>query len=329
MAYTDLPLDELRDHSTTSREPEDFAPRWSAALEDARQRASPTPRTPVDTGLRTVTTHDLTFSGHGGDPIRAWLHLPRTPERTEPVPCVVEYVGYGGGRGLPVERLLWSSAGFAHIVMDTRGQGSSLVVGDTPDPAGTGPAYAGVMTRGIDDFDTYYYRRLITDAVRAVDTARELAEVDSDRVLVAGTSQGGGLAIAVSGLVPGLLGAMPDVPFLCDFPRATWIGERAPYQEIVHYLATHRDSTERVMRTLSYIDATHHATRAAVPALFSVALMDPTCPPSTVYAAYNAWAGSKEIVEYSYNEHEGGGPFQHQRQVRWAQRLAGLRGADR
>ena len=28
--------------------------------------------------------------------------------------------------------------------------------------------------------------------------------------------------------------------------------------------------------------------------------MDQTCPPSTVYAAYNAWAGPKEIVEYPF-----------------------------
>ncbi len=42
----------------------------------------------------------------------------------------------------------------------------------------------------------------------------------------------------------------------------------------------------RVFRTLSYIDGMNFAARAsAVPALFGVALMDPICPPSTLYAA--------------------------------------------
>ena len=322
MAYSDLPLDELRTHTTSGTAPSDFTRRWDATLADARVSATPTERRRVDTGLATIRTDDVSFTGHAGDPIRAWLQRPADTVGDGPLPCIVEYVGYGGGRGLPIERLLWASAGFVHLVMDTRGQGSSGVVGDTPDPAGSTPAYAGVMTRGIEDFDSYYYRRLITDGVRAVDVARELPEVDPDRILVTGTSQGGGLAIAVGGLVDGLLGVMPDVPFLCDFPRATWIVERPPYNEITHYLAAHRDSADRVAQTLAYIDGAHHAARATAPALFSVALMDPTCPPSTVYAAYNAWAGPKEIVEYSHNGHEGGAAFQHQRQIPWARHLA-------
>jgi len=72
-----------------------------------------------------------------------------------------------------------------------------------------------------------------------------------------------------------------------------------------------------VMATLTYVDGAHLARRATVPALFSVALMDATCPPSTVYAAYNAWAGPKEIKEYPFNGHEGGGPFQVAAQLAW------------
>ena len=38
--------------------------------------------------------------------------------------------------------------------------------------------------------------------------------------------------------------------------------------------------------------------------------MDPVCPPSTVYAAFNHYAGDKLILQYRYNEHEGGGIYQ-------------------
>ena len=60
------------------------------------------------------------------------------------------------------------------------------------------------------------------------------------------------------------------------------------------------------MRTLSYFDGAVLARSAKAPALFSVGLMDDICPPSTVYAAFNAYGGPKEIREYPFNDHEGG-----------------------
>lgn len=50
----------------------------------------------------------------------------------------------------------------------------------------------------------------------------------------------------------------------------------------------------------------HLASRARSPALFSTALMDETCPPSTIIAAYNYYAGPKQIKVWPYNNHEGG-----------------------
>jgi cephalosporin-C deacetylase len=37
-------------------------------------------------------------------------------------------------------------------------------------------------------------------------------------------------------------------------------------------------------------------------------MMDEISPPSTVYAAYNSYAGPKRIAEWEFNGHEGGGP---------------------
>jgi cephalosporin-C deacetylase len=61
-----------------------------------------------------------------------------------------------------------------------------------------------------------------------------------------------------------------------------------------------------VERTLSYLDGTVLASLATTPALFEIAMMDDVCPPSTCYAAYNAWAGPKEVREYYWAGHEGG-----------------------
>jgi cephalosporin-C deacetylase len=164
-----------------------------------------------------------------------------------------------------------------------------------------------MLTRGILDPAEHYYRRFLTDAVRAVDAARALEQVDPDRVAVLGSSQGGGAALAVAGLRADLAAVVAFVPFLCDFPRATRITDAYPYREVADYLAVHRERVAEVDRTLSYVDGVNFVRRATAPALFSVALMDATCPPSTVYGAFNAYAGPKEMLVWEFNGHEGGG----------------------
>ena len=45
--------------------------------------------------------------------------------------------------------------------------------------------------------------------------------------------------------------------------------------------------------------------------------MDEVCPPSTVYAAYNAYAGPKQIRSYPFAGHEDGRAAQRAEQLRW------------
>ncbi|MFE0650846.1 acetylxylan esterase [Streptomyces sp. NPDC059534] len=316
MTQFDLPLEQLRTYRSTSVEPEDFDDFWAKTLDEARAHELGARFEPAETGLATVETFDVTFSGFDGQPVKGWFVIPAGT--TEPLPVVVEFLGYGGGRGLPHAHLLWASAGFAHFVMDTRGQGSGWATGDTPDPVGSAPSFPGFMTRGIEDPSTYYYRRLFTDAVRAVEAARSHPLVDAARTAVTGGSQGGGITLAVAGLVRDLVAVAPDVPFLCDFPRATTITDRTPYREIGNYLKTHRGRVRQARETLAYFDGVHFAARATAPALFSTALEDLTCPPSTVFAAFNAYAEADKAIEvYDFNDHEGGGPFQQAAQLRW------------
>ena len=319
----DLPLPELREFRPELPEPAGFDAFWTGTLAAARKHPLAPEFAPVDAGLALVEVFDVRFAGSGGDPVAAWLVLPRAGAGG-PLPTVVEFVGYAGGRGLPHDHLLWAAAGYAHLVVDTRGQGSAgHSVGVTADrPGATGPHSPGFLTMGVESPDSYYYRRVFTDAARATEVAGAHPRLDPARVLVTGGSQGGGIAIAVAGLVPGLLGVMPDVPFLSGIRRATEITDTRPYAEIADYLAGHRDAVERTFEVLSYFDGVHFATRASAPALFSVGLMDAVCPPSTVFAAYNRWAHPRTAIEvYPYNGHEGGGSFQRAAQLRFAAEL--------
>ena len=317
MAFYDLPLEELRTFLPPRNEPADFDAFWQNTLAEARQYPLNARFEPVDFGLCAIETYDVTFSGYGGQPIKGWFLIPKG--RTGPLPCVVEYIGYGGGRGFPVTWLKWPAAGYAELVMDTRGQGSSWQPGDThdPEPDGSNPHYPGFMTRGVLNPKTYYYRRVFTDAVRAIEAAASHPDVDATRIATCGGSQGGGITIAASGLSPLVKVAMPDVPYLCAYRRATQLTESHPYAEISNYLKTHRDKIETVFHTLSYFDGLNFAARATAATLFSVGLMDDICPPSTVFAAYNHYKGPKQIKIYEYNYHDGGGVYQEVEQVRF------------
>jgi cephalosporin-C deacetylase len=303
--YFDLPESELRLRRSEQDDPADFDSFWESTLAESRATALAVTVVPVDTGLATIDVFDVTFTGFGGQLVRAWLRLPTGAPG--PLPAVVQFVGYGGGRGRAIDNLLWASAGYAHFHMDTRGQGSRWSVGDTPDDSASGPQIEGFMTRGIESRETYYYRRVFTDAVRAVEAARSLDAIDSSRIAVLGASQGGGIALATAALVPDLTAVFAYVPFLCDFPRATVVTDHALYKEIGQYLAIHREKATQVHETLSYFDGVNFAKRAKAPAWFSTGLMDLTCPPSTVFGAFNNYKGEKHITVWPYNGHEGGG----------------------
>lgn len=303
MPQLDLPLAELESFDVGEAPPDDLGEFWEATLDRSRAAGCPPQFETVASRLSTVEVVDVTFAGFGGQPVKAWLRLPR--HRDGPLPAIVEYVGYTGGRGLPHERLLWSASGYAHVVVDARGQRGA----DTPDmiDGPLPPQEGGVLTRGIGAAETFYYRRLMTDAVLAVDAAAAHPAIDENRVGVAGISQGGGLALAVAGLHDGVTALACDVPFLCAYRRAVGVTGRDPYGELARYFEARPGSVEASFATLRYFDGVHLASRASAPSLFSVGLCDDITPPSTVFAAYNRYRGPKRIEVYPYNHHDGGG----------------------
>ncbi|GAA4877255.1 acetylxylan esterase [Kitasatospora terrestris] len=319
MPVTDLGIDELVDYRPDSSAPQDFDEFWRRTLAEARSHdgAAKTERVTAQYGLRTLEVDDVRFPGWDGEPVAAWLLRPRGADG--PLPVVVTYIGYSGGRGLPTEHLFWPTAGYAQLVVDSRGQGH-----DTPDrDAGEGTQWVeGFMTRGIESPENHYYRRLITDCVRAVDAVGQLPGLDGDRIVLTGGSQGGGLALAAAGLSGSRVAAvMPDVPFLCHYRQGAQTALEGPYQEIVKYLRWHsRHRVQQAFDTLDHFDGVHFAQRATAPALFSVGLMDPVCPPRTVYAAFNRYAGEdRTMTVWPFADHAGGCGSNPPVQLAWLQ----------
>ena len=114
MPIFDLPLSELEQYRPEIDEPDDFDDFWRSTLAEARAFDLSLQVAAVDAYLPLVDVADVTFAGFGGHPIKAWLLRPAGSAGSgRRLPAVVGYLGYGGGRGLPVEWLAWAAAGSA------------------------------------------------------------------------------------------------------------------------------------------------------------------------------------------------------------------------
>lgn len=326
MPLFDLPQPELDGYLPEIAEPVDFDAFWDETLAEAAQRPLDVVLEPIDNRLATIDTYDLTFTGFGGTRVKGWLHVPAGSRG--PLPAVVQYHGYSGGREIPLNNV-YAQAGYAHFELDTRGQGwgggSTFETTPDDDPRAGLTSAPGKLTQGLLDPRDHYYRRLITDAVRLLQVAAASSFCEGMGLVVTGISQGGGLALAVAGLANRvgirLAGVSPDVPFLCHFERAVEIADEPPYTEIAVYLQAYPHNIGRAFWTLSHFDGANFAKRISAPALFSVARNDHVCPPSTVYAAYNALTGPKEIAVYPFNGHEGGMRHQTWRRLGWLRHI--------
>ncbi|WP_154795158.1 acetylxylan esterase [Occultella kanbiaonis] len=335
MVRVDLPLEQLRTYRNPRPAPPGLAEYWDRTLAQSRAAAGPVRADRVDVGLRTVTCYDVTFPGFAGEDVRAWWLVPVLPDGVAAAgtpgtrPVVVEFLGYGGGRGLPHERLIWAGHGFAQLVVDSRGQGSIWNTGDTPDPHGSVAGSLGLLTKGVDHPDHLYYRRLLTDAVLAVDAAARLPGADPSRIAAVGHSQGGALALAAAALNPAVAAVGARAPFLCGIARALEVTDAEPYGDLARYLSVHRTRTEDVLAVLDHVDVSFLAPRLRCPTWISVGLADPICPPSGIFGAINAIeAVAPEVRTWPYGGHEAGGAHDDAHLAAWLAEHLGPAAAD-
>jgi cephalosporin-C deacetylase len=71
----------------------------------------------------------------------------------------------------------------------------------------------------------------------------------------------------------------------------------------VQFLAVNTHLEDAVRSTVRHVDNALLASRIRARTLVSVGLNDTLCPPSTVFAAFNAIAAEKEIVVLPFSGH--------------------------
>ena len=154
----------------------------------------------------------------------------------------------------------------------------------------------GYPTFGLDSRERYYYRRVYTGTLRANDFLTSLPQWDGHNLGVTGGSQGGALAIVTAGLDRRVTRLAAYYPALSDLTG--YLNGRAggwPHM----FRATdgpnvHRD--EAKVATSRYYDVVNFARRVTAPGLYSWGFNDETCPPTSMYAAYNVITASKRLM---------------------------------
>jgi len=302
MPSIDMPLEQLRQYKPALYRQPDFESFWESTTAEAIEQPLNAELIPYNLPLVGLQAYAVRFDGFAGGRLAGWYLRPTSRGK---FPGVCMYHGYSGRGARLLEMAPFAAQGMCVVSMDCRGQN-----GDSQDISGVEGGHAlGWMTKGIRDPQQYYYRYVYADAVRALELLARREEVDEKRLAVTGGSQGGGISLAVAALSERPALALPDMPFLCDFPRGMTVAPFGPYAEITNYLRSSPTQYEQAMRTLSYFDCMNLAPWITCRTLIANSLWDDVCPPSTIFAVYNHITAEKQMEIYPFHKHET--PYDH------------------
>ena len=150
----------------------------------------------------------------------------------------------------------------------------------------------------MNDRNTYYYKRVYLGCVKAVDFIFSLPEFNGTDIAVTGGSQGGALAIVTACLDNRIKYLAALFPALCD--HTGYLNKRAGGWP--HYFRNSPPKPGEI-ETLEYYDVVNFARRISIPGYYTWGFNDITCPPTSMYSAYNTITAQKELQLYLETGH--------------------------
>ncbi|NLT70589.1 MAG: acetylxylan esterase [Verrucomicrobiaceae bacterium] len=277
--------------------PEDFDAFWSAqkkSLAEVPLTFTATPHPLADAGDADLEAVDLTVACEkDGPPVSGYFVKPKNAA-AKSLPAVLWVHGAGVRSASLPAALAGARDGFLSLDINAHGLANGKP-GDYYKALADGELKT-YRHDGNRDREKIYFRGMFVRLVRALDFLASRPEWDGKTLAVIGHSQGGLQALVAGGLDERVTFIGSGVPAGCDHTgmKADRI---SGWPKIVPRLDD--GSYDPVAIEASrYIDAVNFAARCQAEAIVSVGFIDRTCPPTSVYAAYNVLPGKKSILNY-------------------------------
>lgn len=160
----------------------------------------------------------------------------------------------------------------------------------------------GYWNYNLDDRDRYYYKRVYLGCVRAIDFLYSLPEFDGTNLGVTGGSQGGALSIVTAGLDSRVKYLAAFYPALCDVTGYLY-GRAGGWPHMFNDANKAFNVKKDKIETSKYYDVVNFARLVKAPGQYSWGYNDVTCPPTSMYSAYNVIQAPKSLFIYEETGH--------------------------
>lgn len=269
--------------------PADFDEFWAAQKKLLAAVPVNARLTPVKSPLIGLAAFDLQADSVGA-PVSGYFVTPeKAPAKSLPIILLVHGAGVrssslGSAAG-------WAKQGFLALDLNAHG-----LPNGQPDQFYTERSSGELKdyrTRGRESRDTVYFRGMFLRLVRALDFLTAQPGWDGRTVVVYGASQGGYQAIVAAGLDARVTFLAAGVPAGCDHTGI--LASRINGWPKFLPSPASEPPDPKIVAAVRYYDAMNFATRTKAGAVFTVGFIDTTCPPTSVYAAYNNIGGKKSI----------------------------------
>lgn len=285
-SMTNVAFDPLKIQPTTTM-PADFEQFWNEAMEKASQiPMTPTLRHSEKESNDRVDVYYLRLQSYRkGNYVYGVLTVPKTPGRK---PAILRLPGaavrpFNGPHELAYEGFVVLEVGVHGIPVDQDPEIYRQLENG---------ALSGYSTMGIDNRDTYYYKRSILGCVRAVDYLCTRDDVDTSRIATYGGSQGGMLSIMTAALSPRVSALFAYFPAFCDL-TGYYYGRGAGWPHL--FRNPDEPNLQARMEVSRYYDTVNFARLLRVPGFYAWGYNDPACCPTSTYSAYNVITAPKQL----------------------------------
>jgi cephalosporin-C deacetylase len=286
---------------STVVKPPDFDQFWQDTLDElSKVPLDPTIEPVPSRSTEQVEVFDVRWSSWQGVRIAGWYARPRSA--TGKLPGLIHVPGYVSEPLVPKPT---AKQGYAALSVAPRGK---LRSNDC-----FNPGYPGLLTHNIVDRNTYGYRGFYCDALRAVDWMLTRPELDTSRIGVTGSSQGGALTVLTAAMRREITCAAAGAPYLAGYMDAARLTHSYPYQEINDYLRLYPERREQVAHTLQFFDISNFADRITCPILINIGEKDDVCPPETGRDLFDRITNAswKKLHAYPDCAHDAGSAVGH------------------